>query len=74
MEAIAEGLIEASAGMNWAQELEVTELPDEHCAAAMQVAKNLAMRRAGEGKKPNWLSPFWRILYHVLGDHFEQEP
>ncbi|MGO9412571.1 MAG: hypothetical protein ACLQCB_17705 [Spirochaetia bacterium] len=73
-ETIAEALIEASARMNGAQELEVAELLDRHRAVARPVARTLAMRHTGEGERPNWLSPFWRILYHVLGDHFGQEP
>jgi HEAT repeat protein len=73
-ETIVETLIKASARMNWAQEMDVTELLDEHRAVAVPVAKTLAVRHVEKGERPNWLSPFWRILYHVLGDHFEQEP
>ena len=73
-ETIVETLVEASARMNWAQEMDVTELLDGHRAVAGLVAKTLAVRHADEGERPNWLSPFWRILYHVLGDHLEQEP
>jgi hypothetical protein len=73
-ESIVEALIEASARMNWAQELEVTELLDEHRAAARPTANTVAVRHAVEGEKPNWGSPFWRILYHVLGDNFEEAP
>jgi len=73
-ESIFEALIEVSARMNWAQELEVTELLDEHRTAARPAANTVAVRHADEGEKPNWGSPFWRILYHVLGDHLEQEP
>jgi HEAT repeat protein len=72
-ESIVEALIEASARMNWAQELEVTELLDGHRATARPAANFVAVRHADEGEKPNWGSPFWRILYHVLGDHLEQE-
>jgi hypothetical protein len=73
-ETIVETLIKASARMNWAQEMDVTELLDGHRAVAGPVAKTLAVRHADGGERPNWLSPFWRILYHVLGDQFEQEP
>ena len=73
-ETIVETLVEASARMNWAREMDVTELLDGHRAVAGLVAKTLAVRHADEGERPNWLSPFWRILYHVLGDHLEQEP
>jgi len=73
-ESIVEALIEVSARMNWAQELEVTELLDGHRATARPAANSVAVRHADEGETPNWGSPFWRILYHVLGDHFEQEP
>ncbi len=73
-ETIVETLIKASARMNWAQEMDVTELLDGHRAVAWPVANTLAVRHADEGERPNWLSPFWRILYHFLGDHLEQEP
>jgi hypothetical protein len=73
-ETIAEILIETSARMNWAQEIDVTELLDGHRDVARPVAETLAVRHADGGERPNWRSPFWRILYHVLGDHFEQEP
>jgi len=73
-ESIVEALIEASARMNWAQELEVTELLDGHRTVARPAANTIARRHADKGEKPNWGSPFWRILYHVLGDHFEEAP
>ena len=41
---------------------------------AEAVANVLAGRRRNDGEKPNWLSPFWRILHHVLGERLEQEP
>ncbi len=73
-ESIVEALIEASARMNWAQELEVTELLDRHRATARPAANTVAVRHADEGEKPNWGSPLWRILYHVLRGHLEEAP
>jgi len=73
-EAIATKLIEASARMNWAQEMDVVELLDQHRPVTEPVARTLAERRKSKGEKPNWLSPFWRILHHVLGERLGQEP
>jgi hypothetical protein len=64
-------LIRASAKMNWAQELEVTELLDKHSALARIVLHDIAMRRIQEDARPNWRSPDWRILYHVLGSDLQ---
>ena len=72
-ETIVEALIEASARMNWAQEMEVIEILDQYRYLAQPVARTFARRRRLEREKPNWLSPFWRILHHVLGSGFECE-
>lgn len=71
---IVEALIEASARMNGAQELEAVELLDGHRAVAELVAMNLAARQRTRGERSNWSSPFWRILYHILGNRMDQEP
>ena len=72
-ETIVEALIGASARMNWAQEMEVIEILDQYRSLAQPVARTFARRRRLEREKPNWLSPFWRILHHVLGSGFECE-
>lgn len=64
---IVEMLIESSPRMNWAQEMEATELLDERRAVAVAAAKTFARLRRNAGMTPNWLSPFWRILHHLLG-------
>jgi len=66
--AIVAALIEASAGMNWAQESEAVELLDKWPAIARQVAREIHARCAERGEKPNWMSPFWRVLHHFLGN------
>ncbi|MDR5729415.1 MAG: hypothetical protein RB191_18535 [Terriglobia bacterium] len=71
-EGIVEALIKASARMNWAQEMEAIELLDQHRAVAQTIAMDyLAMRRY-QHEKPSWLSPFWRILHHFLGNELLQ--
>jgi hypothetical protein len=69
---IVAALIEASAGMNWAQETEAVELLDKWPLLARQVAREVHARCAGRGEKPNWLSPFWRVLYHILGTEMQE--
>lgn len=72
-ESIVEALIGASARMNWAQEMEVIEILDQYRSLAQPVARTFARRLRLEREKPNWLSPFWRILHHLLGSGFECE-
>jgi hypothetical protein len=72
-ESIVEALIEASSKMNWAQEMEVIEILDQYRFAAQSVARTFASRRRLEREKPNWVSPFWRILRHVLGSELHCE-
>jgi hypothetical protein len=73
IEGIVEALIGASAGMNWVQEMEVIEILDQYRFAAQSVARTFANRRRLERERPNWLSPFWRILHHVLGSELQCE-
>jgi hypothetical protein len=69
--AIIASLIEASAGMNWAQEIEEVELLDKWPLLAKQAAREIYARRKMRGEKPNWSSPFWRIIHHVLGGEMQ---
>jgi hypothetical protein len=70
---IVVALIGASARMNWAQEIEVMEILDQYRSAAQSVARTFANRGRLEREKPNWLSPLWRILHHVLGSELQCE-
>ena len=65
-------LIEASTGMNWAQETEAVELLDKWPQLAHQVAREIHAQREAKGEKPNWMLPFWRVLHHILGDELRQ--
>ncbi len=69
--AIVKAVIEASKGMNWAQETIATELLDRWAPVARAVAREIHGQHDGRGEKPNWLSPFWRLLHHLLGDEFK---
>ena len=72
---IIAAMLEASAGMNWAQETMAVELLDKWPILARQVAREILAEHGKRREKSNWLSPFWRILHHVLGDEMqEQEP
>jgi len=64
-------MLEASAAMNWAQETIAVELLDKWPILARQVAREILAEHGKHREKPNWLSPFWRILQHVLGDEMQ---
>ncbi len=66
MPCIAATLIEASAGMNWAQETEIVELLDKWPQLAHQAARTILVESEIRGKKPDLRSPFWRTLNHFL--------
>ncbi len=66
-EAIAEALIEGSGRMNWAQETDAVEMLDSCGEIARAVAARIAEHRRSLGEKPEWTSPFWRTLHHLLG-------
>ena len=68
---IASALIEGATKINGAQEMETIELLDEHANVARPVATRIASHRQLGGETPNWLSPFWRVLHHLLGDKLE---
>jgi hypothetical protein len=59
--------------MNWAQEMEAMELLDQRSSFARTIAKEFVSSRMDREAKPNWLSPLWRILHHVLGDELQHE-
>ena len=66
-EEIVAALIENSGGMNWAQETDAAELLDACGETARTVAMRIAEHRRNLGEKPDWTSPFWRTLHHLLG-------
>jgi hypothetical protein len=66
--AIVRAVIDASKNMNWAQETLVTDLLDKWPQVARGVAREIYIQHKGQGEKPNWSSPFWRILHHLLGN------
>lgn len=63
---IVKAVIEASKDMNWAQETAAVELLDKWPQVARSVAREIYGEHKARGEKPNWLSPFWRILHHLL--------
>jgi hypothetical protein len=70
-EQILRALIEASGRMNWAQEMQACELFDQDTALARVAARTFVRSRIQSGSRPNWLSPFWRILHHILGNELQ---
>ena len=66
--AIVKAVLEASKNMNWAQETLATDLLDKWPQVARSVAREIYGIHKGRGERPNWSSPFWRILRHLLGD------
>ena len=71
-EQIVEALIEASERMNWAQEMQACELFDQDATLARVAARTFVMSRDQSRSRPNWLSPLWRILHHILGNELQQ--
>ena len=71
-ELIVEALIEASARMNWAQEMQACELFDQDAALARAAARTFVISHDQSRSRPNWLSPLWRILHHILGNELQQ--
>lgn len=70
-EQIVEALFRISSHLNWVQEEQVATLLDVHREIAYKIAKAIADGRRSNGERPNWLSPSWRILRHVLGRDLE---
>ena len=70
---IVAAVIEASAGMNWAQETEAVDLLDKWPQLSRQVAREIRAQHEIRGEKPNWISPFWRVLLHVLGAEMKEQ-
>ena len=68
---IITALLEISARLDSVQEEDVQQLLDAHPVIARKIARQIVTRRKGSGEKPNWLSPSWRILNHLLGRTLE---
>lgn len=64
-------LFRVSCHPNWVQEDQIAELLDAHRTSAKCVARVIVEEHKARGEHPNWLSPLWRILKHVLGEELE---
>lgn len=65
---IVVALLRVADKFNWVQEADALQLLDAHPDVARQVALQIARHRSESGEHPNWTSPLWRILRHVLGE------
>jgi len=63
---IMSALLNISDKLNWLQERDVLQLMDTHHDVAYETALRAQRPRRDRGEQVNWLSPFWRILRHVL--------
>jgi hypothetical protein len=68
---IITALLEIGARLDSVQEEDVEQLLDAHPGVAREIALQVAEHRKDSGERPNWLSPSWRILNHVLGRTLE---
>ncbi len=66
-------LLRVADKLNWVQETDALQLLDAHPRVAREAARQVAKLRAQSGEHPNWISPFWRILQHVLGEELGRE-
>lgn len=60
-------LFSAACEFNCFQEDEFTDLCDAHPRIAHDVALSIATQQLSCGILPNWSSPLWRTLKHILG-------
>jgi hypothetical protein len=68
---IIRSLFRVSDRLNWVQEDQVEKFLDSHRELAREMARKWADTRKAHGEQPNWLSPSWRLLRHVLGRELE---
>lgn len=68
---IAAALLRAAELPLFVQEDEVEQLLAAHPEIASKIALEIVKNKKDSGEKPNWLSPSWRILNHVLGRSLE---
>ncbi len=71
---IAAALFSSASGFNSLQEIDAEDLLDSHSAVVHEVALQIARKKQSSGEKPNWMSPFWRILKHELDRKPEPMP
>jgi hypothetical protein len=70
---IITALLKTASKFNSLQEEDVQQILDAHPVTAREIALQMAKTRRDLGGKPDWLSPSWRILSHVLGKTLESE-
>ena len=68
---IVTALLRIAHKLNWVQEADVVQLLDQHLLVTREVALRIATRRTESVEHPNWMSPLWRILRHVLGEELD---
>jgi hypothetical protein len=68
---IISALVEIARAPRFIYEEDVDQLLDAHSGIAREVASQIAKHRRDSGENPNWSSPSWRILNHVLGGTLE---
>jgi hypothetical protein len=68
---IVASLLEIAKSPDFFQEEDVEQLLDAKPMVAREIAQKIAKHRKDSGEKPNWISPSWRILNHVLGRTLE---
>jgi hypothetical protein len=68
---IISDLVELAKAPRFNYEEDVDRLLDAHAGIAREVVSQIAKHRRDSGDKPNWSSPSWRILNHVLGGALE---
>jgi hypothetical protein len=64
---IMTALLEIAGRLDCVQEEDIEQLLDAHPGIAHEIALQVVKRRKDSGERPNWMSPSWRILNHVLG-------
>lgn len=62
---IIQALFRVANHLNCLQEDEVIHLLQKHIAIADCVAKQIVSNLSAQGEHANWLSPTWRILWHL---------
>jgi hypothetical protein len=70
---ILESLFRIANHINWAQEDDMTQLLDKNKELAREVAWKVTAEQRIQGQRPNWLTPLWRLLRHVLGRELEKD-
>jgi hypothetical protein len=70
---IVSALLNVSDKLNWLQERDVMQLMDTHHEIAYETALRAEQQRRDRGEQVKWLSPFWRILRHVLNGEWRRD-